>query len=103
LFRREARLISSVRTMLANTGPGAELEARALLVEDAHAGDVAEQQVGRELDARKATAHGARQRLREQRLPHARVVLDDEVPAGQQGDDAGLDDLFLAEDDPWRR
>jgi len=79
--------------------PGAELEARALLVEDAHAGDVAEQQVGRELHARKAATHGARQRLREQRLPCAWVVFDDQVPAGQQGEDSGLNDVFLAEDD----
>ena len=95
----EARLISSASTMLAKMGPGTELELGGLLIEDAHAGDVAGQQVGGELDAREAAVDGARQRLGEQRLADARVVLDDEVTAGQQRDDAGLDHLLLAEDD----
>ena len=78
---------------------GAELEAHVLLVEHVDPGDVAREQVGRELDAREAAAHRARQGLGEQRLADARVVLDDHVPAGEQRDDARLDDLVLAEDD----
>ena len=32
-------------------------------------------------------------------LPTPGKVLDDDVPAGEQGHDAGADDLFLAQDD----
>ena len=84
---------------MAKIGPGRNSKRAGLLVEDAHAGDVAGQQVGGELDAREAAVDRAGQRLGEERLADARVVLDDDVAAGQQRDDAGLDDLVLAEDD----
>ena len=70
----EARLISSASTMLAKIGPGPELErARVSLVEDAHAGHVAGQQVGRELDAPDRAVDAAGQRLGQHGLAHARA------------------------------
>ena len=45
-----ARLISSTRTTLANTGPGPELEVALALVEDREAGHVGRLEVGRALD-----------------------------------------------------
>ncbi len=94
----EERLISSARTMLAKTGPGRKTKDAGLLVEHAHPGHVAGQQVGRELDAREAAREGPGQRLGEKGLADAGVVLDDHVPAGEQGDHAGLDHVVLAED-----
>ena len=95
----EARLISSASTMLAKMGPGRNSNSPRLLVEDAHAGDVAGKQVGRELDPGELAVDGAGQGFGEKRLADAGEVLDDDVPAGQEGDDAGADDLLLAEDD----
>ncbi len=95
----EARLISSARTMLAKMGPGRNSNSPALLVEDGDPGDVAGQQVGRELDAGEAAVDGSGERLGQKRLAHAREVLDDDVAPGQQGHDARADDLFLAQDD----
>ena len=94
----EARLISSARTTLAKMGPGPELELPALLVEDGHAGDVAGEQVGGELDAREAAVDGTGQRLGEQRLAHAGEVLHDDVTTGQERDHARPDDFLLAQD-----
>jgi len=49
--RGPARLISSARTIWAKSGPRPVLEIGRPLVEEADPGDVAGQQVGRELDA----------------------------------------------------
>ena len=80
----DERLISSASTMLAKIGPGRNSKLRGPLVEHAHAGDVAGQQVGRELDAREAAVDGAGERLGEKGLAHAGVVFDDQMTAGQQ-------------------
>ena len=80
-------------------GAGLELELARLLVEDRHAGDVARQQVRRELDAAHRAVDGAGQRLGQHRLPDARDVLDQQVPLGEQHDERELDDLGLALDD----
>ena len=77
--------------------PGPELELGRLLVEDVHAGDVAGQQVRRELDAREAAVDRSGERLREERLADTGVVLDDDVAAGEQGDHAGPYHLVLAQ------
>ena len=95
----EDRLISSARTTLAKIGPGRNSKPGGLLVEDADARHVAGEEVGRELDAGEPSTDGAGEGLGEQRLADSGVVLDDDVAAGQQGDDARLDDLLLAEDD----
>ena len=65
-----------------------ELELVRALVEDVDAGDVGREQVGRELEAREGAVEGARHRLREHRLPHAREVLDDQVPLADEAEDA---------------
>ena len=71
--------------------PGPELELVRALVEDVDARDVRREQVGRELDPREVDVERARERLREHRLPHAREVLDDHVPLGEQAEDAELE------------
>ena len=59
----EARLISSASTIVANTGPWWNSKSLVALVVDRHAGDVARQQVGRELDAAVRALHRVRDRL----------------------------------------
>ena len=83
----EARLTSSTSTTLAKIGPGPELEARLALVVDVGADDVGGQQVGGALHARELAVDRARQRARERGLADARVVLDEDVALGEQGDD----------------
>ncbi len=77
---------------------GLELEVAPLLVVDRHTRDVAGQQVGGELHA----THAARDRpgdgLGQQRLPHARHVLDEDVALGQQRHQSQPHDLGLALD-----
>ena len=94
----EARLISSPSTMLANTAPGRNSKSRAVLVEDADAGDVAGQQVGRELDAAHRAVERAGQGLGEHRLADAGHVLDEQVALGEQHGERGAHDLGLALD-----
>jgi hypothetical protein len=60
--------------------PGAELELVRPLVEHVDAGDVGGQQVGSELEARERAVDRARKGFGQARLPHAREVLDDQVP-----------------------
>ena len=72
--------------------PGVELEARLALVEDVGADDVGRQQVGGALDARVLGVDRARERPRERRLADARVVLDQHVALGEQGDEQVADD-----------
>ena len=65
---------------LGEDGTGAKLELLVLLIEDAHAGHVGRQHVGRELDAPKRAADAERQRARQHGLAHARHILDQQVP-----------------------
>src|SRR5215208_895118 len=69
----DARLIPSTSTLLA-------------LVVDVGADDVGRQQVGGALHARELAVERARQSARESRLADARIVLDEDVALGQQGD-----------------
>ena len=85
-----ARLISSASTTWATIGPGAELELAGALVVDRDAGDVARQQVGRELDALEGAAGRARQALGQHRLADAGHVLDQQMPGGREPDDGQL-------------
>ena len=77
----------------------AEDELVRVLVEDAHAGDVARQQVWRELDPPDRGVDGAGEGLGEHRLADAGDVLDEQVPLGEQHGDRGAHDVGLALDD----
>jgi hypothetical protein len=74
---------------------GAELAG--LRLEDHGADDVARQQVGRELDALELHAEGGAQGLDQQRLGQAGHALEEDVAAGQEGDEEPLDRGVLAD------
>jgi len=89
---------------------GLELEVATFLVEGAHPGDVAGQQIRGELDPLEDAVDRAGQGLRQHRLAHARHVLDEQVPLGQQHGQGEPDRLRLSLDhglyrpaDPARR
>ena len=95
-----ARLISSARTRLAKIGPERHLELAQLLVVDPRADDVGRHQVGRELDALELDAQRVGERLHRQRLGQTGHALDEQVAAGQEGDDHPLEQHVLADDHP---
>jgi hypothetical protein len=76
---------------------GLEDELAAIGLVDGDADDVRRQHVRGELDPLKVPPDGAGQRRRQRGLAHARHVLDQQVPAGQQGDQGKLNRFFLAE------
>ena len=82
---------------------GPELEAAGVLVEDADAGDVARQQVGRELDAAHRRVDGAGEGLGEHRLADAGHVLDEQVAPGEEHGHRRAHDVGLALDDARHR
>ena len=85
-----------------NTGPWHEAQAAGL--EQAGAGDVRREQVGRALDAgRVAGRQGARDGAGEQRLAGARDVLEQHVAVGEQRDRDQPQRLVAADDGPCRR
>src|SRR2546429_169148 len=65
---------------------------------DADAENIAGEQVRRELDALKAAVKGFCERLRESRFADAGNVFDEQMAAREQGDQRGLDGVFLAVD-----
>ena len=73
-------------------------EAKRATLEHARAEDVAREQVRRALDAREVQAERAAERPRQQRLPDAGDVLDQDVATCQQGDQQEADGLFLDDD-----
>jgi hypothetical protein len=73
---------------------GAEV-ARVLVVH-ARADEVCGHEVGRELDAPEAAAHGARQRLHRERLGQARHALHQQVALREHGDHHPLQEAVLA-------
>src|SRR5207249_455820 len=79
--------------------PGAVFELEALLVIDRDAGDVAREEVRRELDPPKRAAHRARKRLRQHCLADAGHVLDQYVTLAEQRDEGELDLVALSDDD----
>ena len=84
-------------------GPGPELEpALALVVEEA-AGDVARQQVGRELDAAEAQVERLGQEPGDEGLGEARVVLDQDVAVGEDAGEDPLEHVVLAHHDAAER
>jgi hypothetical protein len=70
-----------------------------LLVVDARAHQVGRHEVGRELDALEAAAHGARERLHRQRLGQPRHTFDQQVALRQHGHQHALEKAVLADDD----
>ena len=86
-----ARLISSASTIWAKIGPWPELEPAGLLVEDADAGDVARQQIGRELNPLERRADAARDRFRQHRFADAWHIFDQDVAAAKQRHQHELD------------
>ena len=94
-----ARLISSARTTWAMIGPGRNSNSLGLLVVDREAGHVGRQQVRRELDPAERAAEAARDGLRQHGLAGPGHVLDQDVPAAQQGDEREADLVVLADDD----
>jgi hypothetical protein len=83
--------------------PRLELELAPLLVVGAHAGDVAGQQVRRELDPPHGAVDRPRQGLGQHRLAHPGHVLDEQVPLGEQHGQGELDGVTLALDDDLDR
>src|SRR5262249_49522139 len=57
----------------------------AVLIKDRNADDVRRQQVARELNALKTAIQTARDSVRQRSFTHAWNVLDEQMPAGQQG------------------
>ena len=70
-----------------------ELEAVLAPVEDVHADDVGGQEVRGALHARELEIERPGERAGERRLAHAREVLDEDVPLGEERDDEVGDDL----------
>jgi hypothetical protein len=79
--------------------PGMEPERLRVSVEDRHPENVRGEQVARELDPRVLEPEGGGERLREGGLPHARDVLDQQVPAGEQAGEGEPQRVPLADDD----
>ena len=76
-----------------------EDELARVLVEDRDAGDVARQQIRRELDPLPRRSECACEAARERRLPDARDVLQQQVALGEQADEGEVDHLGLALDE----
>ncbi len=79
--------------------PGVEDEILLVTVVHAHADQVGRQQVGRELDARKAQTQAVCQSVRQGGFPHAGHVFNQQVTRGQQTDDTQGHLLVLAHND----
>jgi hypothetical protein len=78
--------------------PGAKFKFARLGVVHADAEDVARQQIGSKLNALKGAMKGFGQRLREGGFAHSGNVFDQQVAAGQQGDQGKLDGFFFTVD-----
>ncbi len=78
---------------------GAELELGRLRVEDGAAGDVVGQEVGGALQAFEGAAEAAGQGAGQHGFGHARNVLQQDVPLGQEGDQGPDNLVALADDD----
>ena len=93
-----ARLISSASTNWPMIGPGRNSNSPVRWLIHRDAGDVARQQVGRELDALEGAADRARDGLRQDRLADARHVLDQDMALAQHGDQREAHGIVLADD-----
>ena len=79
-------------------GPGRNSKSAVALVPDRRAGDVGRHEVGRELDAREVDAEHLRERAGRERLREARVVLEQDVPVGEEAEEDELERVALADD-----
>ena len=77
--------------------PAGQGEGRGLEVEQIGADDVARHQVRGELDAAELEPDRAREAVRDQRLGRARRAFEQDVPAGEQGDEHQVDRRLLAD------
>jgi hypothetical protein len=80
-----------------------ELELVRLAAEDVDAGQVAREQVRRELDAPDGAVDAACECLRQGRLADAGNVFEQEVPLGEQDADSDAHELAAPCDDPLDR
>ena len=80
-------------------GPEGRGEVTRALVVDARADEVGRHEVGRELDAVELPADDLGDGADRQRLRQAGHAFDEDVAAGEQGDDDALQQRFLADDD----
>ena len=80
-------------------GPERGRELARLLVVDPGPDEVRRHEVGRELDPLEVAADRLRERLDRHRLGEARHALDEQVAAGEQGDEHPLEQVVLADDD----
>ena len=78
--------------------PGLEFKGAGMGVVHGDPQDIGGEEVARELDALKRGMDGHGQALGQERLAHARGILDQEVPPREQGDDGEGDGLGLALD-----
>src|SRR6202162_6612562 len=76
-----------------------KLAAASLVADDVGTDDVGGHQVGRELDARKAHGQRLAERTDEDRLAQPGDALEQDVPAGDQGDHGIAEELFLTDDE----
>ena len=76
-----------------------ELELLGPLVIDREPGHVGREEVRRELDPAEGAAERAGDRLREDGLPGAGDILDQEVTAAEEGDEGEADLVVLPDDD----
>ena len=95
----EARLISSASTMLAKMGPGRNSNSPLFWLKTLTPVTSLGSRSGVNWTRANRQSMDRASDLASSVLPDAREVLDDDVAAGQQGHDAGPDDLFLAQDD----
>ena len=78
--------------------PGAELEVAVALVPDRRARDVGRHEIRRELNAREPHAQYPREGARRERLRETGVVLEQDVPVGEEAEQHELERLALADD-----
>ena len=98
-LRLRARPVDLVRQDdVGEDGAGVELEGSGLLVVDGDAGDVAREQVGRELDAGVRALHGLRHGAGQRGLARARHVLEQDMAVAEHGGQDEFDDVALAQD-----
>ena len=94
-----ARLTSSASSTWQKIGPLRRTNSFCLAVEDVGAGHVGRQQVGRELDALILHAEDAGEGLGQRGLGDAGHAFEQDVAAGQQGDEELMRDRLHADDD----
>ena len=94
----EARLISSASNRLVKIGPRLTWNVPPAASKNFGADNVGRQQIDGELDAAELKIDGLRQGANQERFGQSRHALQEQVPAGQQGDHHPFDDYVLADD-----